>query len=221
MTSARDLNNKRKPFKAKSFNRVDNVLNQVLGTLGLDRRLKEHTVMNLWPVIIGEPWASRSRSLFIDAEGQLVVTVSDASLGQELSLMKPSIIKKLRQTGQSLGVNITGLRFDLKHFYRKDLPEEQDRESLILPEPTQAELDELALNTEELEQLSQLNQSLAADAQSNAPASRRVLAVFEQELRIRHWRRIKGFPLCAACQLPARSLRSGERICMPCYLSRE
>src|SRR5262249_29166343 len=104
---------------SSQFKRAGQVLNRVLSKLGLDQRLRENTLMNLWPVLLGEPWASRSRCLFIDTQGTLVVSVADASTGQELSLMKSQLLRRVNAAAQSMSLNIKGIRFDLKHFYER------------------------------------------------------------------------------------------------------
>ncbi len=75
---------------------VNQVLNKVVGKLGLDRRLKEHALMSLWPSVAGEMFATCSRPLFLDHEGNIVIAVKDASVGQELSLLKVDLAKKMR-----------------------------------------------------------------------------------------------------------------------------
>src|SRR5215468_10772901 len=86
----------RRATGSRSLKRVDAVLEQLVRKLGLDRRLREQTLMNLWPHLLGEPWARKFRCLFIDSENNLVVALADAATGQELSLMKPAILAKLR-----------------------------------------------------------------------------------------------------------------------------
>jgi len=106
--------------KAKSaFTSISNVLSEIVGQLGLDRRLKEQTVLNLWPMIVGDAFATKTRPLFIDNQNILVIAVQDASTAQELSFFKREITNKLKQAGAGTGVTIAGLRFDLKHYHNK------------------------------------------------------------------------------------------------------
>ncbi len=99
--------------KKRAMSSVNNVLSQLVSSLNLDRRLKEHTLLGLWPTVIGEPFASKSRPLFIDHEGSIVIAVSEAAVGQELSLMRSQLVKKMRIAGNGLGIEIRGIRFDL------------------------------------------------------------------------------------------------------------
>src|SRR3990167_1228540 len=125
--------------KVKSFKRLSYVLNRVVSNLGLDERLRQHTLMELWPQLVGDPWAKRSRCLFMDSERFLVVTVQDASTGQELSFLKGQILGTLRKAARAIGIDINGLRFDLKHFHRasaRELMQQSQATHLSLPEPT-------------------------------------------------------------------------------------
>jgi hypothetical protein len=92
-------------------------LNDVAGSLNLEARLKEHAIMDIWPAVVGEPMAARTRVRQIDRQRNLVVSVKDAATGQELSLLKPRIMSKLISFADSQGIVLNGLRFDLKHFH--------------------------------------------------------------------------------------------------------
>jgi hypothetical protein len=96
---------------------INSILNDVAGSLNLDGRLKEHAIMDIWPTLVGEPMAARTRVRLIDKQRNLVVSVKDAATGQELSLLKPAIMNKLVSAADSAGVVLKGLRFDLKHFH--------------------------------------------------------------------------------------------------------
>jgi len=214
--------------RRKSISSVSQVLNKLVSKLGLDKRLREHTLMNLWPAIIGESFAQRSRAIFIDYEGNLVVAVKDASVGQELSLYKPEIMKKLRSAASSVGVKINGLRFDMKHFHAKPPPTLEGLNSgrrAAPPEPTDEELYELELSQEEWHQIEQLKIRLSEASvpaagsapEAGKPLSQRMLTMFEKEMRLRKWRQCKGYPLCPACREPAAAFHGRDGLCGDCY----
>jgi hypothetical protein len=205
--------------KARNFKRVNYVLNNVMTKLGLERRLREHTLMSLWPTLVGPPWSNRSRPLFIDAEFKLVVSVSDAATGQELSLLKSDILTKVKAAGRAVGVTITGLRFDLKHYYGSQAEELLSQAvSPSLPEPTAAELASIELSEHNLAELAVLKTDLENSTAGAAnPLPARILIVFENELRRREWMRQKGFPTCAQCRHPVRTLHGRERLCPACF----
>ena len=72
--------NSRKERKRGSFATMSNLMNKLVVNLGLDQRLKEHDLLNLWPTLAGEVFADKSRCLFIDNERKLVISVKDALL---------------------------------------------------------------------------------------------------------------------------------------------
>ncbi len=204
---------------SRSLKRVDKVLEQVVRKLGLDRRLREQTLMNLWPHLLGEPWASKSRCLFIDSEHRLVVALADASTGQELSLMKPAILAKLRAAGRSLGVTIQGVRFDLKHFHG---PADQETVQSLpgagkpLPEPKDEDLFSVSLTPEERQQVEDLRNALSQQQGTESQAER-IASLFDGRLRLRRWRQLSGYPACCACDEPVPMLHGDKRLCPTCF----
>lgn len=177
--------------------------------------------MNLWPLLVGEPWCSRSRPVFIDAEARLVVAVSDAVTAQELSLLKPEIYRKLKAAGRSIGVDLSGLRFDLKRYHGGHSEDGAlAAAARHLPEATADELAAIALPEADLAQLAKLSADLSGlREESELVSSERVVTLFERELRLRHWMKANGYPICSRCRSPVRSLRDPDRLCVPCSQS--
>ena len=203
-----------------SFKRLNNVLDAITARLGLDKRLREHTMISLWPVLIGEPWGSRSRGLFFDAEGSLVVAVKDASTGQELSLLKPRILEKLRASGRAMGIVVKGLRFDLKRFHA-DLSEENSAHHLSptpLREPDYSDLSSIQLTNSDLRQIEELRHCLSSSSQLLGISVDRIADLVEQELKLKQWQRANGYPACRICGEPTPHLHGRQLLCSPCYL---
>lgn len=244
----------------RALDSIDSVLSRLVGSLGLDKRLKEHALLSLWPLMIGEMFADKSRPLFLDYEGNLVIAVKDASVAQELSLLKPAIISKMRMAAQSMGLKVNGVRFDLKHYFGMQTAESarlQTNKQLRKLEPTAEELAEITLSESDLRELSELKASLpeetsqdldilknfnvtlpfgeskcikAADGESGLRSgsqskssqkqfdlNQRIFSMFEQELKLRQWRRKQGFPICPRCHQPTQTLHGSESICSDCY----
>ena len=185
--------------------------------------------MNLWPVLTGDALAKRSRPLFIDSEGNLVVAVSEAAVGQELSLLKPQIVARLRAAGQRLAVTVKGLRFDLQHFHaeekRSQSPDVHCQAAALLPlakVPTESDLASVTLNESDLYQLAELKESLksymptSADGQERA-MSDRIFALFEREVRTKRFLIVSGCPLCPGCENPVSHPHGPERLCSYCF----
>jgi Dna[CI] antecedent, DciA len=189
--------------KKPSFTSVNQVLSRLVTKLGLDKRLKEHALLDLWSTVAGTTMAQRSRPLYLDTESNLVIAVKDAPTGQELSLMKLDLLQKLRPFARAIGINVTGMRFDLKHFHaaRPDAKVQESRRQEI-PQSTEADL-------------AQIN--LTPEAGASANICERIATVYERELRLKHWRQSKGFPLCVGCGEPAESFHGREEQCHDCY----
>ena len=69
------------------------ILASVLSGLGLKGRLKEREALVLWPDVVGEEIAHRSRALRIK-EGVLYVRVDSAAWSQELHFLKATILAR-------------------------------------------------------------------------------------------------------------------------------
>lgn len=199
----------------KPMTDVNSVLNRVMSKLGLDKRLREHTFLSLWPTFVPSAIADRSRPLFIDAERNLVVSVADAATGQELSMMKTRVLAKVAAAGRSLGIEIRGIRPDMKHYHSASTmvihPLASDERLAV---PTDAELAAITLNAAEQEELSNLREELAG-----TQAGGRMVKLYERELRLRRWRIAHKYPCCDECGNPVERLhknRAGLDVCIAC-----
>jgi predicted nucleic acid-binding Zn ribbon protein len=198
---------------------VNNVLSKVVNKLGLEHRLKEHAFLSLWSVVAGDRFAAKSRPLFLDNEGNIVIAVKDASVGQELSLMKTDLLQKLRAFARGLNINVRGMRFDLKHFHNKEieLPSFGGSKINRPSYPNAEELANISLNDNDIALYNELKDGL----QPHTPMDmqKRMLSMFESELKLKHWRRGMGFPPCPVCGEPSESLHGRQVICRDCYFA--
>jgi hypothetical protein len=203
--------------KGRNFQDISRVLPRVLRQLGIDNRLKEHTFLHLWPHIIGEPFASRTRPLFIDHERNVVIAVKDAATGQEISFSKADLIKKLRQAARGVGIEINGMRFDMKRFFEKadsDLFAYPFQEPL--PEPSDADLQSIELSDEESAQIAQVATNFESGAEFTRLALR-MRSLYEKELRLKKWRLAHGYPHCSQCGDVTSRLHGANLICPLCF----
>jgi hypothetical protein len=205
----------------RNFAEISRVLPQVLRKLGLDQRLKEQTFINLWPHIVGEPFGSLSRPIFIDNERNIVVAVNGASTGQEMTFAKVQLLKSIRQAARGVGIEITGMRFDLKRFSEGPLDppiEILPDPALGLPEPSAEDLAEIKLNGEQYKEIADLGISyLSAQPDASPSIVSRVQALFEKEIRLRTWREGKGYPRCTKCDDVTARLHGTTLICAQCF----
>jgi hypothetical protein len=202
---------------------VNKVLNQLVSSLNLDRRLKEHTLLGLWPTIVGEPFAMKSRPLFIDHEGNIVISVSEAAVGQELSLMRSQLVKKMRIAGNGLGVEIRGIRFDMKHFYKKEeivenrKAVEATNQQRLANTPGPEELASIMLTAEEEADIKALKTRLTAADGDHEKVHDRIVALYEKELRARKWMEANVSTQCQTCKQPTPMLYGSQGLCSMCF----
>lgn len=209
--------------KKRAMSSVNSVLSKLVSSLNLDRRLKEHTLLGLWPTIVGEPFASKSRPLFIDHEGSIVVSVSEAAVGQELSLMRSQLVKRMRIAGNGLGIEIRGIRFDLKHFHKKEVIAanrevvEAARQRSQQNTPGPKELAAVTLTEEEEAEILALKTRLTAADGDHEKVHDRIVALYEKELRARKWMEANVTTHCQTCKSPSPMLYGAHGLCSMCF----
>lgn len=209
--------------KKRAMSSVNKVLSQLVSSLNLDRRLKEHTLLGLWPTIVGDPFASKSRPLFIDHEGNIVIAVSEAAVGQELSLMRTQLVKRMRIAGNGLGIDIRGIRFDLKHFHKKEEiaanreAVEATRQKCLQNTPGPKELASVTLSEEEEADIKALKTRLTAADGEHERVHDRIVALYEKELRARKWMEANVSTQCGACKQPTPMLYGSQGLCSMCF----
>lgn len=234
---------KRDPKSRKgkaAFTNVGNVLSGIISKLGLDSRLRQKAALNLWPIVVGETFAAKTRPLFIDNENNLVVAVQDASVAQELSFHKREITNKLKRAATMTGVTISAVRFSLKHY--SQAVEDNEGSGALINEaivsgsihsldkfagmkPNEEELAQIALTLEEENEIADLKVSLGNSfeaigeleaAKVNTLAGR-IARLVENDLRISKWRDKMGFPSCKSCGERASRLHTDNELCSFCY----
>ena len=84
------MNDKRRKSKPE---RVDAIIESVLGGTGLADRARERSVLEVWAEIVGDKAAAHTRAVDI-ADGVLTLEADHAAWRQELTLLFPAIIEK-------------------------------------------------------------------------------------------------------------------------------
>lgn len=215
-TSANSAPRPRGPGLKRSLTSVDQVLNKLVGKLGLDRRLKEHAFLSLWPTVVNSQLAAKSRPLFIDSQSIIVIAVKEAAVAQELSLMKTELLNKLRPLGQGLNIPVKGIRFDLKHFHTKEFSPESITPRQTTTIATDDDLAQVALSGSQLAEISELRRSLE-EANAAPDKVHKMLAIYERELRLKRWRETQNFARCPQCAEPAEAFYGRSNLCRDCY----
>lgn len=95
----------------RRFARVGNILPAVLKSVGLEEKLREREILEIWPAVVGEEIASRTEAVKIE-DGVLHVYVQHGAWMQELHFMANEIAHKLRK--QAPDIKLTRIRFTAK-----------------------------------------------------------------------------------------------------------
>ena len=196
---------------------VDKILPGVMSNLGLEKRLREHSLMQLWPTFLPPALAEKSRPIYIDLQKNLVVAVSDASVAQELSLMKSRLMLSLKAAARSLGLELTALRIDMKNFHK---PKELEiPQAVPLPQIDKEELNEIELSSHDKQLIVELSKELGLDSDVDSSLRQKALRAYEGQLRLAQWRRQKGFPVCEHCRNPVSRLYELDmhKVCFNCW----
>jgi len=82
--------------KRSSPARVGDLLDSVLGRLGLRKRIKENEVFLVWEEAVGETVARNCRPKSI-TEGIMVIETKDNVWMQELSMLRQGIVEKINE----------------------------------------------------------------------------------------------------------------------------
>lgn len=69
---------------------------------GLEKRLRQASVIPDWPDLVGPQIAEVTRPLAVTRDGTLFVAVGSASWAQELQLMSPTILAQLGKRGKKI-----------------------------------------------------------------------------------------------------------------------
>jgi predicted nucleic acid-binding Zn ribbon protein len=88
---------------SKRFARVGDFLPAVLKSFGLEQKFRDQKVLALWPEVVGEQIAARTRAVRIE-KGVLFVHVDHGAWMQELHFKEKELVKKLREKAPQSGV---------------------------------------------------------------------------------------------------------------------
>ncbi len=87
--------------------RLDKVIGQYLGGLGIHRKALQSKIFFCWPKVVGDFLARRTQPVDI-ISGTLIVEVDSGPWAHQLTLMKRDIIDK---ANQALDVELRDIRF--------------------------------------------------------------------------------------------------------------
>ncbi|MBI2092030.1 MAG: DUF721 domain-containing protein [Deltaproteobacteria bacterium] len=82
--------------KMKEAARINDILASVLKNGGLAKKIVQYSIFEIWGELVGETIAKRAKPKKMQGN-TLVVAAKSAAWAQELSFMKPMILKKIRE----------------------------------------------------------------------------------------------------------------------------
>lgn len=74
--------------------KIDELATQVLRQMGLEQKFQEHEVYMIWPEVVGQMIASRTKSIQV-VDGRLFVTFSSAVVRNEMMMVREGLVKAL------------------------------------------------------------------------------------------------------------------------------
>lgn len=81
-------------MKEGKTRRIDELVDQVLKQMGVFQTFKEHEVCQIWPEVVGQMIASRTKKLEV-VDGRLFVSFTSAVVRNEILMVKEGLIKAL------------------------------------------------------------------------------------------------------------------------------
>lgn len=81
-------------MKEGKTRRIDELVDQVLKQMGVFQKFKEHEVCQIWPEVVGQMIASRTKNLEV-VDGRLFVSFTSAVVRNEILMVKEGLIKAL------------------------------------------------------------------------------------------------------------------------------
>ena len=80
-------------MKEGKTKQIDELVDQVLRNMGLEQKFKEHEVCMIWPEVVGQMIASRTKSVRV-MDGKLFVSFTSAVVRNEI---KEGLIRALNE----------------------------------------------------------------------------------------------------------------------------
>ena len=83
-------------MKEGKTKQIDELVDQVLRNMGLEQKFKEHEVCMIWPEVVGQMIASRTKNVRV-MDGKLFVSFTSAVVRNEIMMVKEGLIRALNE----------------------------------------------------------------------------------------------------------------------------
>jgi len=210
----------------KNLDNIENlssIIKRVSQNLGVERGLKEITIINMWPELVGPRFKDKSRIFSIQNKGTydvLLVGVNSASLSQELTFFKNDILKKLSKSSKKLGFNIKDIMFSTK-IWEEIKPEKQnnipEKTITLYKNPTEEDLVSIEVPESIIEPI---KESLNSHNFASPEMKEKMYRVIIKDIKTQIWKKNKGHPSCIKCGVPVnKTVENSENTCLSCRFS--
>ena len=81
-------------MKEGKTKQIDELVDQVLRNMGLEQKFKEHEVCMIWPEVVGQMIASRTKSVRV-MDGKLFVSFTSAVVRNEIMMVIRALNEKV------------------------------------------------------------------------------------------------------------------------------
>ena len=83
-------------MKEGKTKKIDELVEQVLRNMGLEQKFKEYEISQVWPDVVGQMIASRTKSVKV-VNGILFVVFDSAVVKNEISMVKEGLVRALNE----------------------------------------------------------------------------------------------------------------------------
>lgn len=208
--------------KNQEIEGIKAITDRLAKQLGIERGLKEITLVSLWPDIVGPRFKDKSKAVSVMKKSgydTILVAVSSSIISQELFMFKKDIVAKISKTARSLGFNVTDIFFSVKlweEVKNKQIKPDKQEESAhyFVKTPTDEEIKHVIV-PEDVVNL--IKESIQDQKFSTIEMKERMLSTIIKDIKIQIWRKNNGFPCCKNCGIPVNYYNPDqETLCPSC-----
>lgn len=203
-------------MKYHNFDKVSDVLSQVMKQSGIDVGISQIALFNLWSEVVGKRFLKTTKAIKLHGK-TLTIATKSPSVTQELVMFKADILKKLSMLTQNLDIKIEEIAFNHKIWaeinktsekkeefeYRKYLPAPKDGDiaQIELPQSIKEEIEKSFENTENI----------------SDEMKQKIIKTISDDIKRQIWKKERNYPLCENCFIPLDYVDEGqEPLCPVC-----
>lgn len=208
--------------RQENFIKVNNILDNIALSLGIERGIKEITLLKYWEEFIDEKFKDKTKAISVIKKGEydnIMVAVSSSSVSQELFIRKRNILSKLSPIAFSLGFKIKDIILNTKIWdeYKNEKNKEPEKTThYLVKNPTQEELKDIIIPESIIDNV---KDSLNKDSFSLPEIKERLLKTIIFDIKTQIWRKNNGFPSCSKCGITINYFSFEEdKLCPVCKL---